>query len=63
MTPASRDQDELNKLMLHPKVWPLRMPGVIFINAYPLLFFPELMVSLIVIKRQVGKKQGGKKMR
>lgn len=63
MKPASRDQDELNELLLHPEVWHLRMAGVIFTNAYPLLFFPRANVSLIVMKRQVGKKDGGKKMR
>lgn len=63
MTPASRDQDELNKLMLHPKVWPMRMPGVIFINAYPLLFFPRANGFTNSDKEASGGKNMEKKMR
>ena len=62
MTPASRDQDELNELLLHPEVWHLRMAGVI-LQMLILFCFPRANVSLIVMKRQVGKKDGGKKMR
>lgn len=47
MTPASRDQDELNKLYAASEGLALEDARNIFINAYPLLFFPELMVSLI----------------